>query len=72
VGTAHGFLFIVYLLTALDLGVRLRWPLLRLGLVMISGTIPFMSFVAERSVRHEIAARATVTQRETARPASSP
>jgi integral membrane protein len=72
VGTAHGFLFIVYLLTALDLGVRLRWPLLRLGLVMISGTIPFMSFVAERSVRREIGARATVTQREAARPASSP
>ena len=72
VGTAHGFLFIVYLLTALDLGVRLRWPLLRLGLVMISGTIPFMSFVAERSVRHEIAARASVTHREAARPASSP
>ena len=55
-----------------DLGVRLRWPLLSLGLVMISGTIPFMSFVAERSVRHEIAARASVTQREAARPASSP
>jgi hypothetical protein len=62
----------VYLVTALDIGVRLRWPLLRLGLVMISGTIPFMSFVAERSVRHEIAARTTVSQREAARPAPSP
>jgi len=49
IGTAHGFLFMVYLVTALDLGVRRRWPLLRLGLVMIAGTIPFASFVASTS-----------------------
>lgn len=72
IGTAHGFLFIIYLLTALDLGARLRWPLVRLGLVMIAGTIPFMSFVAERSIRHEIAARAAVGQPDAARPAPSP
>jgi integral membrane protein len=54
VGTAHGFLFMVYLVTALDLGVRRRWPLLRLGLVMIAGTIPFASFVAERKVTREV------------------
>ena len=53
VGTLHGFLFIVYLATALDLGVRRRWSLLRLGLVMIAGTIPFASFVAEREVARE-------------------
>lgn len=53
IGTAHGFLFMVYLVTALDLGVRRRWPLLRLGLIMIAGTIPFASFVAERRVAHE-------------------
>ena len=54
IGTAHGFLFMVYLVTALDLGVRRRWPLLRLGLVMIAGTIPFASFVAERKVTREV------------------
>lgn len=54
VGTAHGFLFMVYLVTALDLGVRRRWPLLKLGLVMIAGTIPFASFVAERKITREI------------------
>jgi integral membrane protein len=58
IGTAHGFLFMVYLVAGLDLGVRARWPLLRLGLVLIAGTVPFMSFVMERSVTHELAARA--------------
>ncbi|MEO6701784.1 MAG: DUF3817 domain-containing protein, partial [Jatrophihabitantaceae bacterium] len=40
IGTAHGFLFMVYLLSALDLGVRLRWPWLKLGLVMLAGVVP--------------------------------
>jgi integral membrane protein len=56
IGTAHGFLFMVYLVTALDLGIRRRWPLLRLGLVMIAGTIPFASFVAEHYVTREVRA----------------
>ena len=47
IGTAHGFLFMVYLLTAFDLGVRLRWRWLKLGLVMLAGTVPFASFYAE-------------------------
>jgi integral membrane protein len=56
IGTAHGFLFMVYLATALDLGIRLRWKPVRLVLIMAAGTIPFMSFVAERSVMREIRA----------------
>jgi integral membrane protein len=48
VGTAHGFIFMVYLVTAFDLGIRLRWPWLKLGLIMLAGTIPFASFVAEK------------------------
>jgi integral membrane protein len=59
IGTAHGFLFMVYLVTALDLGVRRRWPLPRLGLVMIAGTVPFASFVAERRVTREVRSAST-------------
>jgi integral membrane protein len=58
VGTAHGFLFMVYLLATLDLGARVRWPLWRLGLTMIAGTIPFLSFVMERRVHRELVAPA--------------
>jgi len=54
IGTAHGFIFMVYLVTALDLGVRLRWPWLKLGLIMLAGTIPFASFVAERRAHHDV------------------
>jgi integral membrane protein len=54
VGTAHGFLFMVYLLTGIDVAFRRRWSLLRTGLVLIAGTVPFASFFAERSVTQEV------------------
>jgi integral membrane protein len=54
VGTAHGFAFMVYILATLHLGYQRRWPLLKLGLVALAGTVPFASFVAEhRIVREE-------------------
>ncbi len=56
-GAAHGFLFMVYLVTAFDLGVRLRWPWLKLGLVMLAGTIPFASFYAERRAHQDVSVR---------------
>ena len=54
IGTAHGFLFIIYIITTLDLGMRSRWSLIRLGLIALAGTIPFMSFVAERWVHKQV------------------
>ena len=47
---AHGWLFLIYVMATAALGVRLRWPLARLGMVMLAGTIPTMSFVAEHFV----------------------
>jgi len=52
VGTAHGFLYLVYLAAAFDLTVRLRVPLLRMILVLLAGTIPFAAFYAERRLTH--------------------
>jgi integral membrane protein len=54
VGPIHGFLYVVYLLGAFDLARRVRWSLPRLVLVAIAGTIPFLSFYAERKVSHEL------------------
>ena len=73
VGTAHGFLFMVYLVTALDIGIRLNWlqprSWLKLGLVMLAGTVPFASFYAEHRVRGEY--RARLGSRGTAESAST-
>ena len=48
--TAHGYLYMVYLVTAFMLAVRARWSVVKTLLVMAAGTIPLMSFVAERRV----------------------
>ncbi len=64
VWTGHGFLFIVYLIATLELGIRMRWMPVRMVLTMAAGTIPFLSFVAERNVHRLVleqeAAAATV------------
>jgi integral membrane protein len=50
VGPLHGFLYLAYVLAALDLAVRARWSPIRALLVLAAGTIPFVSFIAERKV----------------------
>jgi integral membrane protein len=47
---AHGYLFLVYVIFVAMLGVKLRWPLPRFALVMVAGTVPTMSFIAEHFV----------------------
>ncbi|HEX6755953.1 MAG TPA: DUF3817 domain-containing protein [Mycobacteriales bacterium] len=54
VGPVHGFLYMVYLVTAVDLAFRARWSPVRTVLVMLAGTIPFLSFFAERKVTAEL------------------
>src|SRR5262245_5607957 len=44
----HGFLYIGYLVLAFDLARRAHWPLRRTVLILLAGTIPFLSCVAER------------------------
>jgi integral membrane protein len=53
VGPIHGFLFMVYLVLTFDLARRAHWALPRMLLVMAAGTIPFLSFWAERKVSRE-------------------
>jgi integral membrane protein len=54
VGPVHGFLYMVYLVTAVDLAFRARWSPVRTVLVMLAGTIPFLTFYAERRVTAEM------------------
>lgn len=52
VGTAHGILYIIYLVTAYMLARRLRLALGPTVLVLLAGTIPVLTFVVERWVSH--------------------
>ena len=47
---AHGYLYIVYILTALQIGVQKKMPLVTIVALIAAGTIPFASFFAERKV----------------------
>ena len=58
VGPLHGFLYMVYLVAAVNLAFRARWSPVKTVLVMLAGTIPFVSFVAERKVTADEEARA--------------
>jgi integral membrane protein len=50
VWVAHGWLYLIYVVITGMLGFKLRWPLGRYALVMLAGTVPTMSFVAEHFV----------------------
>jgi len=48
VGTAHGYLYLVYLIVAYLLCRKLRLPVGPMLLVLLAGTIPVLTFVVER------------------------
>lgn len=54
VGIAHGWLFVIYLLTVFDLTVKTRMDWWRAILTGLCGTIPVLTFVAERSTVHKL------------------
>lgn len=56
-GMPHGWLYMVLLVTAVDLGQRARWSWTRLLLIALAGTVPFLSFVAERSATRDVRAK---------------
>ena len=45
----HGWLFVIYLVAALYLGTKMRWNPFRLVIIMLCGTIPVLTFVAEHN-----------------------
>ena len=50
VGPLHGFLYVVYLVTVIDLALRVRWSAIKAIGVCLAGTIPFASFIVEHRV----------------------
>lgn len=56
IGVTHGVLYMLYLVVAIDLALKARWSIKGTVLVLIAGTIPFLSFVAERKVTRRVVA----------------
>ena len=55
-GTAHGWLYALFFLSAVDLALRAKWSLKGAVIALVCGTIPFLSFVAERTVTRKMRA----------------
>ena len=51
--TVHGWLFIIYIVTVLDLALRQRWGPGKAIVTVLGGVVPFLSFVMERRVTRE-------------------
>lgn len=67
VGAMHGFFYMVYVVCALVLAERCRWKPVRAVLVALAGTIPFVSFVAERKVTRSVRAMGPTSGRSGSR-----
>ena len=54
---AHGWIYVVYLVTVLDLWAKMRWGFGRLATMVVAGVVPVMSFVLEKKVHAEAEAK---------------
>ena len=59
-GTAHGWLYALFFLAAIDLALRAKWSLKGTVLTVLAGTVPFLSFYAERNATRRTRAGARV------------
>ena len=59
-GTLHGWLYFVFFLTACDLALRASGTLRGTVLTLVAGTVPILSFVAERNATRKTRAGASV------------
>jgi len=54
---AHGWVYVVYLVTVLDLWSKMRWSWGRLATMVFAGVVPVMSFILEKKVHREAEAK---------------
>lgn len=46
----HGWVYLFYVLTAIQFAVKARWPIFKMLGLILAGTLPVASFIAERRV----------------------
>lgn len=54
---AHGWIYVVYLVTVVDLWSKMRWRFGRLAVMVLGGVVPVMSFVVEKNVHADAVTR---------------
>ncbi|MFB8773539.1 DUF3817 domain-containing protein [Streptomyces broussonetiae] len=54
VSIAHGWLYVVYLVFAFDLGAKAKWPIAKQVWVLLAGTVPTAAFFVERRISREL------------------
>jgi integral membrane protein len=62
VGIAHGWLYVIYLVFAFDLGTKAKWPMGKLAWVLLAGTVPTAVFFVERKVSREVVGLVTAPE----------
>lgn len=53
IAITHGWIYVIYLVSVVDLWSSLRWPIGRLVVLVLAGVVPALSFVAERKVTRD-------------------
>lgn len=53
-GVAHGWLYMIFLISAFILSRKARWDLRFTAVTLLSGTIPILSFWAERRATKQV------------------
>lgn len=54
VAIVHGWIYLIYCLTCLDLGVKARWAPAKWVTTILAGVIPVLSFILEKRRRDEV------------------
>ena len=54
IGIVHGWIFVVYLLTCIDLWTKMKWQFGRLVYMALGGVIPVLGFFIEVKLAREV------------------
>ena len=46
----HGYLYPIYILTAIQFATKARWPIMKMLGLILAGTLPVASLLAERRI----------------------
>ena len=65
-GVPHGWLYMILLITAYDLSRRVGWSLKWVVMIMLAGTVPGLSFVAEHHATKDVTAKLEAAARGSA------